>query len=149
MHNTMSMRRPLRLRRAAAVAMAAFGLGVGALAAPAASDAAVCSSGEFCLWEGTINGSGLYHSPRSDGTLWNDYFTNRPCCRRVANATHGFWNRGTTAGGPAHVRLFTGVYGSGSHTCAPRGSRGYLGYDNIKGVSWINNVESFEWRYSC
>jgi hypothetical protein len=152
MHDGMTLMWSVRLRRARAVAAAVLGLGVAALAAPAASDASVasvCREGEFCLWSDYNQRGGLYHYAGSDSTLWNDRFENELTNLPVGNNTMSFRNRGTTAGGPAHVRVFDGVSFTGPHTCAPQGSRGNFRWDSINRMDWANRVESYVWRYSC
>lgn len=132
-----------------AVAAAVLALAAGALVTPAASQAGVCSVGEFCMWQSFSLTGGLYHHAGSDSTLWNDRFENTDTNQIVANNTNSWWNRGTTAGGPAQVRIFTDVNGRGAFTCAPRGSSGNFRFDPANDVLWKNEVESFEWRSSC
>jgi hypothetical protein len=148
MHDTFALRRFPGVRRAAAVAAAVLGLGVAALVAPGASQAGVCSPGEFCMWWGYSFNGGLYHHAGSDSNLWNDRFENANRNEVVADNTNSFWNRGTSSG-PAQVRVFTGINGTGAHTCAPQGAKGHFRYDPATGIDWLNNVESFEWRSSC
>lgn len=148
MHDAFALRRLPGVRRAAAVAAAVAGLGGAALVAPTASQAGVCSPGDFCMWWGYSFNGGLYQNHRSDSTLWNDKFENANTNLTVANNTNSFWNKGTSPG-PAQVRVFTGINGSGAFTCAPQGSSGPFRYDRTTGIDWINNVESYEWRSSC
>jgi hypothetical protein len=135
--------------RRAVVAAVVLGGTVGALVAPASSHAGQCSVGEFCLWSSFAQTGGLYHYAGSDSTLWNDRFENEDTALVVANSANSWWNRGTTVGGPAQVRLFTDVNGRGAFTCAPQGSSGNFIYDRSNDVLWKNEVESFEWRSSC
>jgi hypothetical protein len=151
MHD-MTLTRSVRLRSAAAIAAAVLGLGAApqaAPAAPAAPAASVCAVGEFCLWNRANQTGGLYHFAGSDSTLWNDRFENISNSTQVANASVSWWNRGTTAGGPAQVRVFSGSRFTGVHTCAPQGSRGNFGWDPVNRIYWSSQVESYTWRSSC
>lgn len=140
MHDTFALRRLPGVRRAAAMTAAVLGLAAGALMAPATSPAAVCSSGEFCLYNGNRQTAGIYHHHGSDANLWNDRWENTAGV--VANNNRSWWNRGTNSG-PAQVRVFTGINGSGAFTCAPQGTLGDFRH------GFLLNVESFEWRSFC
>jgi peptidase inhibitor family I36 len=150
MHDTFVLRRFRGVRRAAAVAAAVLGLALAAPAAPAAPQPGVCSVGEFCMWSGNRMTAGLYHWHGSDANLWNDRFEFRDGSLDgiVADGSRSFWNRGTSAG-PAQVRVYIGINGTGAFTCAPQGSSGDFGFDRVTGTNFLVNVESFAWRSFC
>lgn len=147
MHDTFALTQRSRLRRAAAVAVTMLGLAVGALVVPTPSHAGVCAVGDFCMWRDFSERGGLYQHHGSDANLRNDFFENTDTNMIVANNTISFRNRGVS--GPPHVRVFTGINGSGAFTCAPQGSRGHFRFDPATGINWGSNVESFAWRSSC
>lgn len=147
MQDTFALRKVPGVRRAAAVAAAVLGVAGGALVAPAPSQAGVCSVGDFCMWRDFSERGGLYQHHGSDANLRNDFFENTDTNLIVANNTISFRNRGVS--GTPHVRVFTGINGSGAFTCAPQGSRGHFSFDPSTGINWGSNVESFAWRSSC
>jgi hypothetical protein len=147
MHNTSRLNQMPRLRRAAGVAAALLGVAVTGLIAPGTSQAGVCAVGDFCMWRDFSERGGLYQHHGSDANLRNDFFENTDTNMIVADNTISFRNRGIS--GTPHVRVWIGINGSGSFTCAPQGSRGHFRFDPNTGINWANNVESFAWRSSC
>jgi Peptidase inhibitor family I36 len=137
-----------------------------ALAAPlvATSNAsAACKSGDFCLWQNTNRGGGLYFFDGNDANLHNDRFT--PKVKVGDNATtaenHG---NGKDPSGLVDVIAYADTRFRGARLCIPLGAK--IESLKVKGLpgektrgdsesrkepdgTWNDDISSFRWVRNC
>jgi hypothetical protein len=146
-----------------AAALFAIAALVAALAAtPSRADAA-CKTGDFCLWQNTNRGGGLYFFDKNDSNLHDDVFA--PRVKVGDNATtaenHG---SGNDPSGRVDVLAYTDTRFRGPRLCIPLGAKieslkvKGLPQDKTRGDSespkepdgtWNDDISSFQWVTNC
>ncbi len=134
------------------------------LALPAAgANAAACGSGNFCLWQNTSRGGGMYFFSGNDGNLHNDVFARGV---KVGDNATSLKNNGdpNDPSGRVDVLAYANTGFKGPALCVPLGTeisslkvKG-LPSDKTRGDSespkepdgtWNDDISSFRWVADC
>ena len=137
-----------------------------AVAAPlvaSSSASAACKSGDFCLWQNTNRGGGLYFFSGNDSNLHNDRFTPRVKVGDNATTAENHGN-GNDPSGRVDVIAYADTGFRGARLCIPLGAKieslkvKGLPSDKTRGDSessaepdgtWNDDISSFQWVTNC
>jgi hypothetical protein len=145
---------------AAAFAIAAI---AAPLAVSSSADAAGCGSGDFCLWQNTNRGGGLYFFSGNDSNLHNDRFTPKVLVGDNATTAENHGD-GNDPSGRVDVIAYADTGFRGARLCIPLGAKieslktKKLPSDKTRGASespkepdgtWNDDISSFQWVQNC
>jgi Peptidase inhibitor family I36 len=137
-----------------------------ALAAPAAmasNASAACEKGDFCLWQNTNRGGGLYFFSGNDSNLHNDRFTPKVLVGDNATTAENHGD-GKDPSGRVDVIAYANTGFGGARLCIPLGAKieslkvKGLPSDKTRGDSespkepdgtWNDDISSFQWVRNC
>jgi hypothetical protein len=102
-----------------------------------------CDRGDFCMWENSYYGGGLYEWSGNDGNLGNDHFENVHTNLIVNNRASSAYNYGYT-GAYDDVIVYDGFNYSGAHACVAN----LTAYPTFY-TSWNDHISSYKWVNAC
>jgi hypothetical protein len=149
--------------RAALFAIAAVMAALAAWAAMPGSASAACGRGDFCLWQNTNRGGGLYFFSGNDSNLHNDLFARGVKVGDNATTAENHGN-GNDPSGRVDVLAYADTGFRGARLCVPLGAKieslkvKGLPSDKDRGDSessaepdrtWNDDISSFRWVANC